>query len=197
VLFAAAAGGGFAATRMLAGRPVLPPPVAPTTTSAPPAQPVTSFVTVTAQAPVLNSTQADGFTLSVPAGWTKFVEQRDAQATQNSSLPDSTVVRWVKPDGTAEVSVERFHDENSPPVPLSYTNALSDNDKAGALFQAGPLLRLFRTGGDTLRSMYITFTAPAGGTDLWVLSVTVPTDQEHAGGFDLFNKISPSFHVIG
>jgi serine/threonine protein kinase len=197
VLFAAAAGGGFAATRMLSGRPVLPPPVAPTTTSAPPAQPVTSFVTVTAQAPVLNSTQADGFTLSVPAGWTKFVEQRDAQATQNSSLPDSTVVRWVKPDGTAEVSVERFHDENSPPVPLSYTNALSDNDKAGALFQAGPLLRLFRTGGDTLRSMYITFTAPAGGTDLWVLSVTVPTDQEHAGGFDLFNKISPSFHVIG
>jgi hypothetical protein len=197
VLFAAAAGGGFAATRKLAGRGVLPPAAATATTTVPAPAPALSFVTVTSQAPVGDSTQGDSFTVRVPAGWTKFVEQRDSQSTLNSSLPDSTVVRWVKPDGTAEVSVERFHDDDSPPQPKSYMNALSDNDKQGVLFQSDSVVYLFRTGGDTLRSAYLSFTTPPGGSDLWVLSVTVPTDQEHSGEFDLFDKINPSFHVPG
>src|SRR6202000_1368918 len=106
--------------RRLAGRPLLPPPVA-SAPKAPPVSPVRNFVTTTAQAPVGDSTDGDGFRLQVPTGWTKFVEQRDAQTTPNSSLPDSTVVRWVKPDGTAEVSVERFHDDVSPPLSRAYT----------------------------------------------------------------------------
>ncbi|HEX5403134.1 MAG TPA: serine/threonine-protein kinase [Pseudonocardiaceae bacterium] len=197
VLFAAAAGGGFAATRNLAGRPLLPPPAATTTTTVPSAPLVLSFVTVTAGAPVLNGTDDGHFTVKVPAGWTKFVEQRDSRTTPNSELPDSTVVRWVKQDGTAEVSVERFHGDESAPAPQDYLNALRDNDSAGALLQSDSTLFLFRTGGDTLRSTYITFTTPPGGTDLWVLSVTVPTDQEHSGVLDLFDKISPTFHVAG
>ena len=53
----------------------LPPPVAPTT-SAPAGSAGDEFVPVTAQAPVLNSTQAGGFSVVGAAGWTKFVEQR-------------------------------------------------------------------------------------------------------------------------
>jgi hypothetical protein len=190
VLFAAAAGGGFAATRTLAGRQVLPTRATATTTTLPPAPPVRTFVTVHAQA-VPRGGSGGGFTLKVPQGWTKFVEQR----APDDALPASTAVRWVESDGSAEVTVERFPDVEPAPDQL-YTQSLQRADPQGKLFQAGAVY-LFRTGGATLRSTYISLVTEPGDNDLWVVSVTVPTDQEHSGELDLFNEISPSFRVSG
>jgi eukaryotic-like serine/threonine-protein kinase len=190
VLFAAAAGGGFAATRTLAGRQVLPPPATTTTTTVPPAPPVRTFVTVHAQATTPKGTGGE-FTLSVPQGWAMFVEQRGP----GSGLPSSTAVRWVQPDGSAEATVERFRD--LAPLPeQAYTDSLQRSDPQGKLFQAqAGSLYLFRSGGSTLRSTYIRLVTVPGDDDLWVVSVTVPTDQEHSGEADLFNKISPTFRA--
>ncbi len=191
VLFTAAAGGGFVAARMLAGRPVLPPSHA---NSAPPgsvpqAPPVKSFTTVAMQAALRSGTPGGNFSVSVPVGWTKFVEQRGKQAL----LPESTAVHWVRSDGTAELSVERFADY-SPRTMQNYLNAIRQADPAGNLLGANdvPDEYLFRT-GETARSQY--FDLKQVGTDLWVLSVTVPTIQEDSGKTQLFDKIRTTFTV--
>jgi len=193
VLFAAAAGGGFVAARGLAGRPLLPPPH---TNSAPPssvpqAPPVKSFTTVATQAAVTPGTPGGDFSVSVPVGWTKFVEQRGKQA----QLPDSTVVRWVKSDGTAELTVERFPDYAPRPA-QNYITALRQADPNGNLLSSHdvPNEYLFRT-GDTARSVY--FDVKLLDTDLWVLSVTVPTIQESSGQTQLFDKIRTTFTTAG
>ncbi|HEX4721426.1 MAG TPA: serine/threonine-protein kinase [Pseudonocardiaceae bacterium] len=190
LLFVVAAGGGFVAARTLAGRPLLPPSHAPTTptTNSPPI-PVTTFVTVTAQAAVTSGTPGGNFTVSVPAGWAKFVEQRGRQGP----LPDSTAVRWVRSDGEAELTVERFAGFQ-PKGPSDYTDAVRAADPDGKLLSASnaPGEYLFRT-STSGRSMY--FKEVQGDGDLWVLSVTVPTIAEDSGLTDLYDKISPTFHV--
>ncbi|HEX5118302.1 MAG TPA: serine/threonine-protein kinase [Pseudonocardiaceae bacterium] len=193
VLFAAAAGGGFAATRTLAGRPVLPvgSPAATTTTTVPATPPAPTFVTVTATAAAPGRSGGE-FSLRVPQGWAKFVEQR----APGPQLPTSTVVRWVQPDGSAEVSVERFRDFLPLPEQV-YTESLQRADPQGNLLQDNAGLYLFRSGGTTLRSTVLNLVTVPGDDDLWVVSVTVPTDQERSGETDLFDKISPSFRVAG
>jgi hypothetical protein len=191
VLFTAAAGGGFVAARMLAGRPLLPPSHANSAPSGnvPQAPPVKSFTTVATQAAPRSGTPGGNFSVSVPVGWTMFVEQRDKQAL----LPASTAVRWVKSDGTAELSVERFANY-SPRSTDNYLNAIRQADPAGNLLGADnvPDEYLFRT-GETARSQY--FDLKQVGTDLWVLSVTVPTIQEDSGKTQLFDKIRTTFTV--
>ncbi len=192
LLFAVAAGGGFAAARSLAGRPLLPP-------SSTPGQPqpgtpqatkrVTSFTTVTTQAAVTSGTPGGDFSVSVPAGWTKFVEQRGKQGL----LPDSTAVRWISGGGEDELTVERFAGYQ-PRSTQQYTDALKNADPTGKLFTAlgAPDEYLFRT-SETGRSMYFKMLMVDG--DLWVLSVTVPTISEDSGKADLYDKIGPTFQV--
>jgi hypothetical protein len=189
-LFAAAAGGGFVAARTLAGRPLLPPHTgSAASSSVPQAPPVKSFTTVATQAAVSSGTPGGNFSVSVPVGWTKFVEQRGKQAL----LPDSTAVRWVRGDGTAELTVERFADY-SPRSTQNYLAALRQADPTGNLLSANSVKDeyLYRT-GDTARSVY--FDLKQVGTDLWVLSVTVPTIQEDSGQTQLFDKIRTTFTV--
>jgi eukaryotic-like serine/threonine-protein kinase len=192
VLFAAAAGGGFVAARVLAGRPILPPTSAPQATL-PQTPAVTSFVTVTAQAAVTSGTPGGNFSLSVPRGWTKFVEQRGKQ----TELPDSTAIRWVRGDGSAELTVERFADFDPRPV-IVYVRTWKQADPNGNLLSALGTTDeyLFRT-GETGRSVYFKVVKTADDPDLWVVSVTVPTVQEDSGRINLFDKISPTFKVTG
>ncbi|HEY1571447.1 MAG TPA: serine/threonine-protein kinase [Pseudonocardiaceae bacterium] len=194
-LFAAAAGGGFVATRTLAGRSVLPSlsPATATTTTVPPTPPVRTFVTVTAVAAPPAGT-GGGFSLRVPQGWARFVEQR----APGPQLPASTVVRWVQPDGMAEVSVERFRDFLPQPLHI-YTDTLQRADPQGSLFRdkSGAPEYQFRSGGTTQRTTYLSLVTVPGDDDLWVVSVTVPTDQEQSGESELFERISPSFRVAG
>lgn len=190
-LFAVAGTAGFAATRRLAGRDLLPQAAAVTLTPPPlraPALDVT-LVPTTAAAPVQPATSGGDFTLRVPSGWNEFVEQRQPER----QLPSSTAVRWVKPDGTAELAVERFTDY-LPRSPKDYTTELQTNGGAGKLFKAGSIY-LWRS-SVTQRSTYIGFVT-GQGVDLWVVTMTVPTYVEEGKNntVDLFDKIMSTFQV--
>lgn len=195
ILFCAAAGGGFAATRMLAGKQILPPTGRVATSNVPTAPPVTTFETVQASASATTDTTGSRFSVQVPTGWTKFVEQRGPE----NSLPASTIVRWVKSDGTAELSIQHFPGYFPNQTEVDYENVL--RKQYGELFQqavpgGGSTTFLVRT-SDTLRSMYFSFVAPKHSDDMWVVSVTVPTDEETSSLFDLFDKITPTFQITG
>jgi hypothetical protein len=191
VLFAAAAGGAFAATRTLARQPLLPtrsaaPPSAPSSQGA--GVPQLSTVSSTAVGP---NGSGGGFSVPVPVGWTKFVEQRNA----HDGMPASTIVRWVKPDGTQELTVERFPGYLPRQANL-YVDALQPNDSDHNL-QCTPKtgackIYLYRT-NDTSRSTYFQFVT--ANADLWVVSVTVPLDQESDAMLSLFTQITTGFGV--
>jgi hypothetical protein len=195
VLFAAAAGGAFAATRTLARQPLLP--TRSSTTTPPPAAQtaeVPQLTTVTTSAAAAGGS-GGGFTVPVPVGWTKFVEQTKG----HDGLPASTTVRWVKPDGTAELTVERFPD--FPPGMTSlYTNALQPNQPGHNLVctpKTGACkIYLYRT-SDTSRSTYFKFVPASDDSDLWVVSVTVPLDQESNAMLSLFTQITDGFRTSG
>lgn len=193
VLFAAAAGGAFAATRTLAQQPLLPASL--TSTSMPPSQvsmPQLSTVTVAAPVNSTDGTPLPGgkFSVPVPNGWTEFIEERKS----HDGLPASAAVHWAKPDGTAELTVERF--PNFPPGQTSlYLNAFQPNNGTHNL-QCTPRtgackIYLYRT-NDTDRSTYFSF-MPGPDSDMWVVSVTVPLDQESNTMLTLFTQIFAGF----
>jgi serine/threonine protein kinase len=187
VLFAAAGGGGFVATRTLAGQQLRPTHTTPPATNRPrPAPTPTTFHTLAVQTTLADGTSDGGFQVSVPDGWTKFVEQRGAQ----SLLPVSSAQLWLKPDGTDELGVELFPNYYEGKS-NDYVKALRDGDPKGSAYRPGPDVILFRT-STTYRSMY--FQLVKDGSDLWVVSLTVPTDQETAA-FSLFDRIQTSFKV--
>jgi hypothetical protein len=190
ILFCVAAGGGFVATRTLAGRQILPPPE-PTQSSVPSGPQVRSFTTVNAAASATTNTAGSDFSVPVPTGWAKFVEQRGPEG----KLPASTVVRWVRSDGTEELTVEHFPDYLGTNTQEDYLNALRAVDKGAQLGQAGDLY-LFRT-SDTLRSSFFSLVQAPDSHDLWVVSVTVPTVEERSGQVDLWDHIGPSFRLTG
>lgn len=188
VLFAVAAGGGFLATRALAGQRLLPPTATTgtTTMTTPPVSPTLTFQKTFADAP--SSSSGGAFSVLVPKGWAKFVEPRGTEGT---------TVRWVRPDGTAELTVERFSGPDRPSV-QAYEETLTRGDM--------PRLETASVGSTTMylyndtvtkRSTYLSFVQPSGSDDLWVVSVTVPLDQQQSGFTDLFSKIDPDFQVGG
>jgi hypothetical protein len=193
-LFVVAAGVGFGATRMLAGHgvlPVPPPTSVPTTT---PTTSPTSGVRLRSvrQVAAVHGVANSGFALSVPAGWSKFVEQRGRQGT----LPDSTIIRWVKSDGTAEVAVQRFGDFY-PHDPTDYYAALQTSERTGVLLQNGDGSVYLWRSLQTKRSTYLELVQPDGDPDLWVVSLAVPTVQEGGATLDLFDQIRQTFQVTG
>jgi len=158
----------------------------PPTSTPGPAPTPTTFHTLAAQASVADGTPGGDFQVSVPDGWTKFVELRGAQQL----LPQSTAVLWLKPDGTDELGVELFRDYYGGKT-NDYVKALRQGDPKGGAYRPGEDEILFRT-STTYRSMY--FQLVKNGSDLWVVSLTVPTDQETAA-FSLFDRIRTSFKV--
>lgn len=202
LLFGAAAAGGFAAARVIGGRPVLPPK-AEAQAAARQSAPLGDLVATPGDASTLNGEQGGGFIVPVPAGWTKFVEQRVSKA-----LPNSTVVRFLSADGTQQLTVERFP---------AYYPKYSINHYVDVLAKESPTYRqvsrldgpagsgrepgqelTYRTSAAGSGSNRVTFAQliPAG-IDLWVVAVTVPVDQEDTGRAKLFEKIAPGFQVTG
>ncbi|MFC7617626.1 hypothetical protein ACFQV2_33695 [Actinokineospora soli] len=202
VLFAAGAAGGFALARVVGGEPVLPR----TTTSAPPAPeaPVTELVVRSADASTLAGEQGGGFSVPVPEDWVKFVEQRTPE-----TLPNSTRVHWVAPTGTAELVVERFPGFRAKHAVEDYVayveNRAPDYRLVGSTPLAGTGLRLtYRTvesfrdapGGPAPDLARVTFAdVLPTGDDLWVVSLTVPIEQEDSARSGLFAQITQGFAV--
>jgi hypothetical protein len=194
LLFLGAATTAFALTRAAAGRPALPSLEAPAVLG--------SRTDDAVLAPrVVQVAQADGsrparFAISVPQDWVEFREQR---ALGNNS---STVMRFVSPDGSEVIAVERVTGVLPSEVADQYLSLHLRTLAQGVpelvetqrqKMSTGAIDATFRTqeGGELRRTTYLRL-VPAQA-DLWVLSVTVPTEREGAGRTKLFEPVAARF----
>jgi eukaryotic-like serine/threonine-protein kinase len=225
LLFFAASAGGFALARYVADKPLLPPsksvvqqPPSSTSSSAP-----DPLRTRSGNATTVKGEQGGGYSLPVPLDWVEFVEEiRDEKYVDSTHVyylsPDGTqsltverLARFyeipgrynidtylgrlaqqspdVRIDRVSDTATKGFETNGGPPPPeparevvyRSTANAqvLVPNDP-GAL--------------DQNRVTYARLIPYAG--DLWVVSVTVPIEQEDSGD-RLFDRIAPDFQVTG
>ncbi|MGH3436064.1 MAG: serine/threonine-protein kinase [Sciscionella sp.] len=213
VLFALAAGGGFAASRVLAGRPLTPPPQAETTISPPPTNTLGPMETISGNAATLTGAQGGQYQVKVPRGWVSFTEQRRFAG----SIP-GTIVHYVSPDGQQEIAVQWLPNFYRHANIREYQSVLRKTWPRGDLtvqqFHSTPSLPGANSREPSYQTMYRTVeNAKKGsgatdlgrttfadlfpyGDDLWVVSVTVPTDQEDSGHTKLFEQVAPSFRPV-
>nr|WP_026316198.1 serine/threonine-protein kinase [Actinokineospora enzanensis] len=208
LLFLAATAGGFILTRTIGGQQILPQGAAPVSQQA--SAPLRELAPQTADAATLAGEQGGGFTIPIPDNWVKFVEQRTAK-----TLPNSTRVHWVSPDGTSEVVVERFPNFYPTHGLEQYIRVLSTRTPGyrvvsnTSLNTGNPEMGVQLTyravdvaetpadsGANSVSRTSIANILPTG-KDLWVVSVTVPIEQEDTGRRGLFARIVPEFRVLG
>lgn len=197
LLFFVTAATGFGVARIATGRPPLPHLAVPAALGANPDDPV--FMRQTLQVSEPPGARAVQFTVSVPQGWPQFREQRTLG--DNSS----TVTRFVSPDGSEVIAVERV--SGAPPgAPAlgtdqylsSYLGKLSQGlpqlvETQRQRLSGGRLEATFRTqeGGELRRTTYLRMIPAYAGW--WVVSVTVPTEREAAGRTKLFEPVVATF----
>lgn len=203
-LFVVSAGGGFGLARTLAGEPLAVPRELGAMAGGAQA-PLRPFVSRQGNATTLSGAQGGDFTVAVPEDWQMFTEQRTSD-----TLPASTVVHYVSPDGSLEITVERIeaffpgHDVRDYVDSVRRSSAGARFESTG--FESSPsgqlMYRTVETAGATRpeasaalgRTTYLR-TRPVG-SDLWVVGATVPTDQEDAGRTELFNRVATSFRPL-
>jgi hypothetical protein len=194
LLFLGAAAAGFAIGRVASGRAALPYLGTRAVAG-------TSPDDVVLAPRALQVTEPDGtrpvrFTVTVPPGWPEFREQR---TLGNNS---GTVMRFVSPDGSEVIAVERV----TGVLPAGSVDQYLTTS-LGKLAQGVPELvetqrqRLsgraldatFRTreGGEVRRTTYLRLVPTRAG--LWAVSVTVPTEREGAGRMRLFEPVVAGF----
>jgi serine/threonine protein kinase len=197
LLFLGAATAGFGVVRVAAGRPALPYLGSRAAAG-------TSRHDVVLTPRVLQVTEPDGtrparVTVSVPQGWPEFREQR---TLGNSS---GTVMRFVSPDGSEVIAVERVTGglPGGSAVAVeqyltTYLRKLAQGlpqlvETQRQRMSADALDATFRTqeGGELRRTTYLRM-VPAR-PDLWVVAVTVPTEREGAGRTKLFEPVVAAF----
>ncbi len=206
LLFLLAAGGGFALARTVGGQSLLPPAAEPVARSNGPTQvPPPTLVHQTGNGSYLNN---DGgqYALDVPEGWQKFV------APHNTKFGLSLVVQYVSPDGRRSLRLERLakyfdqtegYDDYIGWLRQSYPGnsfelfpPSNSPDGKGVtltyrLAEGGALPKQDGSGGTR-----VTFVKMVqAGTSLWILSVTVPAEQETAGQRDVFERVAGTLQV--
>ncbi|MEV4148318.1 serine/threonine-protein kinase [Amycolatopsis sp. NPDC049691] len=206
LLFLLAAGGGFALARTVGGQSLLPPAAEPAATSNGPTQvPPPTLVHQTGNGSYLTN---DGgqYALDVPEGWQKFV------APHNTKFGLSLVVQYVSPDGRRSLRLERLakyfdqsenYDDYIGWLRQSYQGnsfelfpPSNSPDGKGVtltyrLAEGGTLPQQDGSGGTRVTFMKLI----QAGTSLWLLSVTVPAEQESAGQQDVFEPVAKTLQV--
>jgi eukaryotic-like serine/threonine-protein kinase len=196
--FLGTAAAGFGVTRVATGEPMLPFLGTRTALGKGP-----DNVVLTSR--VLQLTEPDGsrpvrFTVSVPQGWLEFRERRVLGNTSG------TVLRFISPDGSEVTAVERISGALSGGGPgqylSSYLGKLAQSvpelvETQRQKMSGGVLDAAFRTqeGGQLRRTTYLRL-IPVG-SDLWVVSATVPTEREGAGRTKLFESVVAGFTPAG
>lgn len=217
VAFLIAGAGGFALTRTLAGVNVLP---AASEQRFDGSAAIGPLITQRGDATVLNGDTAGRFQIDVPAGWTKFVTQQQA-----GTLPASTLVQFVSANGHLMIGVERFPEYFPDNDEDDYLNGLrsfwpADGfvlvDRAEGTTLDRPVDVTYRTiETQTAREQSAQTGQPSPtsqpatkvigrttyarlsrtNSSLWVVRVTVPTEQETRGRTELFERIVPTFDI--
>lgn len=195
--------GGFVLTRYLGGQALLPPTVAfagtltsqPTTTSVPPV-PTTR---IQGTAVIAAGSTGGDFTLDVPNGWQQFTQNR----TPTDTLPARAQVFYISPDGTQELSVQRFPKFTKVDTYLSAVKALPNARVQQAVtidvpgFTQGQQIEYTQdTGGSALP--YTIAMVLVKGNDLWVVGVKATvgssSNTDNAASA-LFKQIYRQFQV--
>ncbi|MBK1788812.1 serine/threonine-protein kinase [Prauserella cavernicola] len=202
LLFMAALAGGFALTRVLAGQPLS----APESTDyvrrvRTPSQEEQRLVTREGDATNLQGAKGGLFSVDVPESWTRFVTQQPEGA-----LPTSTRVQFVSADGAQVLGVERFSGYGDSATVDDYLDTIASTWAPGDftlvrsedLPDRDGLLVTYRTaerGASGERAINRTTVAEVflSGSSLWVVSVTVPVEQERLGRNELFDRFVPTF----
>ncbi|MDQ4102944.1 MAG: serine/threonine protein kinase [Actinomycetota bacterium] len=193
LLFLGAAITGFTAARIIGGKPALPYLGTRAAVGA-------STDDVVLASRVLQIAEPDGtrparFTISVPQRWPEFRERR---ALGNNS---GTVLRFVSPDGSEVIAVERITGELPGGVEqylTTYLRKLAQGlpqlvETQRQRLSGGAVDATFRTeeGGELRRTTYLRLVATKA--ELWMVSVTVPTEREGAGRTKLFEPVTAKF----
>ncbi|RSM39879.1 serine/threonine protein kinase [Amycolatopsis balhimycina DSM 5908] len=208
LLFLLAAGGGFALARTVGGESLLPPAAEPGgTTNEPTNVPPPELVQQSGDASYATGNGGQ-FGLAVPKGWQKFVAPHNT-----NKFGASVAVQYVSPDGRRSLRVERlvnyftqypddaeyivwlkqtYSGEGSvffPPTPLP-------DGKGTTLTYRIPESGLLPGNNDDHRIARSTFTnLVRAGTSLWILSLTVPIEQEIAARRDVFDPVASRLSV--
>ncbi len=206
LLFLLAAGGGFALARTVGGQPLLPPAAEPAPAPNGPTQvPPPTLVHQTGNGSYVTG---DGgqYALDVPEGWQKF------SAPHSTRFGLSLAVQYVSPDGRRSLRLERlgkYFDQfesyedyltwlrgSYPSNALAlFTPSKSADGKSATvtyrLAEGGTAPQSDGGGGTRVTFMKLV----QAGTSLWILSVTVPAEQESAGEKDVFNRVAPTLEV--
>jgi hypothetical protein len=193
LLFLVTAVTGFGAARIATGRPALPHLGAPAAPGVSPSELVLASRVLGVSEP--DGTRPGQFTVSVPQGWPEFREQR----TLGNNA--GTVMRFVSPDGSEVIAIERVTGALPGGVDqylTSYLRKLAQGlpqlvETQRQRMSGGVLEATIRTqeGGELRRTTYLRM-MPAGA-DLWVVSVTIPTEREGAGRTKLFEPVVAAF----
>ncbi len=222
LLFVLAAGGGFALSRYVGGQPLLPPKqtTAPPTTQLPQDDDAEALTPTTDNAASTNGPPGGGYTVTVPASWVKFVEEIAADR-----LPRSTSVYYVSPDGTQLLTVQRYPSYYPEHRIEDYLKWLGNKEPDVSVVVEEPVVLPGLDGpgvGPSLEpAQEVKYRATANaeelapddpaalnqnrvtiarllpyGNALWVVSMTVPIEQEDSGA-RLFGEIAPQFRITG
>ncbi|MGH3549500.1 MAG: serine/threonine-protein kinase [Pseudonocardiaceae bacterium] len=194
VLFFGAAISGFGAVRVAGGRPPVPELGAKAAVG-----PSADDVVLTPRE--LQITQLDGspperFTITVPQDWPEYLEQRPLGSNSD------TVLRFLSPDGSEVIAVERITGALAgggvDPYLTGYLRKLAQAvpelvETQQQNLSGGALDATYRTqeGGELRRTTYLRLLPVRA--DLWMISVTVPTEREGAGRMKLFEPVVAEF----
>ncbi|MGH3904187.1 MAG: protein kinase domain-containing protein [Pseudonocardiaceae bacterium] len=203
-LFLGATCVGYAAARVVSGAPVLPD-LGAGGTAAEGAVPVGRVVEVVES----DGSQPGSFTVGVPEGWPEFREHPNYG--EQGALGDSTAVRFVSPDGSELIAVERVTDflsdnaaedyladyrralaEGIPEVVVTEVVVTGVEELPGGALQATLRTREGEDAQDQLRRTSYLRLVP-DGSDLWVVRVSVPTEREGIGRTELFEPVVADF----
>jgi eukaryotic-like serine/threonine-protein kinase len=148
------------------------------------------------QIPGSNGTRGARFTVTVPRGWPEFREQRVLGTTSG------TVLRFVSPDGSEVIAVERvtgrLPGDSVDQYLTTYLRTLAQGvpeliETQRQRLPGHGLDATFRTqeGGELRRTTYLRLVVAKA--ELWAVSVTVPTEREGAGRTRLFEPVVAGF----
>lgn len=214
VLFLAAAVGGFAATRFVGDRPLLPAQPEAANSPTPTAEPTFELASRDGDAASMKGVPGGRFSIDVPREWRKFVAS-DA----GKQLPRSTLVQFVSPDGARTLRVRQFGEYFPQHNIDDYLRTLRrrwNSKNFVAVDRSSP------PSGDAERTVTYRTVQHAAKSEsddsdshtdtanrttiarllhkdnsLWVIDVTVPTDEETVARSELFNRIVPTFKTTG
>lgn len=208
VLFLLAAGGGFVLARAVGGQDLRPPEKVQQGDTVI-TQPPPKLITQQGDASTVNGLKGGRFSIGVPEGWQKFVAPHVTKGVP------STVVQYVSPDGRQVIRVERLTGFLAGGPPATYFSWLKSQHPEIA--PIGDAATVPGRGDNSQRYTYRTTERAAGsrdavnesitrttymdlfsgGTDLWILSVTAPIEQENSAKTGIFEPVALSLVVDG